>query len=163
MIRPLLLLAVMAFAIASAPLAAGQHCDTSLAIYGRSGSASTPPPPFTNFERNTSFSSTGLLDLHKLPPGADQVMVRVNGDLGPGVPTIPVDLDGMGFQDVALNLVRTANPGAAHTYQLVEWLDIPDTEGEQIRATAHYPQKSVSVTYHRSPIRAPPPASPPTV
>lgn len=161
--RVLLTLVLAGLILAAlAPLAAGNHCESRLSVYSRPSFAPAPAPPYTHLDRNACFvlKARGIED-HSLAPNADQIMVRVNGVFGASVTELRVDLDGMGFEAATFTLRRTTDPGG-ETYQLPEWIFLPDPAGGSLTATVFYPGEPYAVTYEASSVQLPlpPPAAP---
>lgn len=147
--------------VALAPVADSQHCESRLTIYGRHSFAPAPLTPNHMLDQNACniLKSRGV-DGHTLPPNADQIMIRVNGAFGPALASLVVDLDGMGFNDAQLLINRTEEPMGA-TYQLSEWMFLPDPSAGPLTATVYYPRgASYTVTYAASPTQLPLPPLP---
>lgn len=148
-------LVVLVLAASFSPLVGANHCYSKLAIYSRTALAPTTAPPHTSFSASTCgrLFGQGVADEHMLMPGADQVTVRVNGDLGSSVPRLTVTLTGLGFDGDAFVIERTPNPFGGYVYQASQWVNIPNPgqQGE-LTATVRYPGNvDYSVTYHTLP------------
>lgn len=134
-------------AIALTPLAMGRHCETKISIFGRSSLVPMPTSPYTVLHQTRCVRVEDTAD-HTLPPQTEQLMVRVNGDFGASRPTLRLDLSGLGFTSSTFTLQRTANPMAGFTYQLTEWISVPDpVAGGSVTATVFYPDGPMSSTY----------------
>lgn len=142
------LLAVVALGLA-APMAAGDHCRTGIHAFGRISLAPTSPPPYAADIQRVCPSAAGAE--HTLPPQSDQVIVRINGDFGSGVPTVLVSLDGLGFAGQSFTLKRTANLAGGYSYQMSEWVNLPlGPQVGELTVTAYYPGNVVMRSTYRS-------------
>lgn len=158
------LLAVTVASVALVPYASGQHCETKIAIYGRSALMPTPPPPYMSLNQGICPRVENGAD-HTLPAQTDQIFVRVNGDFGPSKPTLRLDLSGQGFAGTTFTLLRTPNTMGPFSYQLNEWLNVPSpAQGATITATVYYPDGPMSSAYVSSVrVSTPTVPEPPTV
>lgn len=140
----------------AAPAASAQHCETALAVYGRSSLAPAAAPHVNN-ARVFCLQPPGL-DAHALPAYADEIMVRINSGLSPTRASIGVSLDGLGFVDEPVRLYRTELLTGA-VYQLPEWLPIPDGDGASgdLVVTLQEAGYYARVVYHKDamPVDAP--------
>lgn len=146
-----MLLLVMSVAV---PTALGSHCQTKINVYGRVSPAPLAPPPYSSGTAGFCLSvlNGAVVDEHLLPPNTNQVLVRVNGDFGPSVLKIDVELDGLGFVDMHYPLFRTLNPAGGYSYNLADWLELPSGVADgNLTATITQPGGvKRSVTYHTS-------------
>lgn len=144
------------------PTSLATHCDTKINVYGRISLAPIAPPPYSSATAGVCLRVlNGAVDEHVLPPNTDQVTARVNGDFGPAVPTIDAEFDGLGFVDMHYPLVRTVNPAGGYTYNLADWLDLPNgiTDGELTVTITQPGGIKRSITYHTT-LSAPLPVPP---
>ena len=109
------------------PTAAGSHCETKINLYGRPAQAPVSPPPYSTMAHATCLRLLeDAVDQHTLPPNTGEVMVRIHGDFGPSVKSVDAELDGLGFIDQHYTLMRTLNPLGGYTYNLAEWIPLPN-------------------------------------
>lgn len=136
-----------------APTVGAAHCETKIHVYGRPAPAPLSPPPYSSSTSGVCVRALqGVVDEHTLPPNTDQVMVRVQGDFGPSVPALDVELDGLGFVDMHYALVRTSNLAGGYTYNLADWVALPDgAQDGQLTVTITQPGGiKRSITYRTS-------------
>lgn len=115
-----------------------EHCETGIVLYGRSALAPGVLPPV--LPRYCVALQTSGSAGHILLPGTEQVFVRVEANLGGSYPLLVLKLDGLGFDDQTFQLVRTLNTGATWTYNLEDWLTLPDPEaGGTLEARVRFP------------------------
>lgn len=132
----------------AAPPTAAADCETGLVVYGRSAflpGAVPPPSPVRACAQVETTTSSG----HTLQPLSDQIYVRLNSDLGASYPTLKLRLEGLGWDNQQFTLHREQSAIGATTYNLREWLSIPEpADGGTLKATARYPSGNEgSVTY----------------
>lgn len=165
--RRILLVAIAAGLVIGAftPSAAGDHCRSKLTAYGRISSAPVASPPYSSTTAGVCVSLYRQgVDDHVLPPEADQVMVRVNGDFG-GYSTILIRLDGLGFDGHTYPAIRQVSSFGGVFYQLAQWVAFPEgPQSGELRITAYYPAGPVTEVYRTfAAPEAPAPPAPPTV
>lgn len=152
------------FAALAAPTALGDHCDARLLVYGRSGFSPQPAPVYAKATASMcqEAGEDSAVGAHTLPPNADQVFVRINGDFGGSVRTVRVELTGFGFDRSSFVLNRTQSDLGGSMYETREWLFMPaPAAGGELVATAFYPEGPMRVTYRASPVSVPVPQVPP--
>lgn len=157
-------MAVGALVLASfaLPTSFGAHCDTKINVYGRMSLTPVAPPPYSSSTAGICVRVLqGTIEEHVLPPNTGEVMVRVNGDFGPSVPSVDAELDGLGFVDQHYALLRTLNPAGGFTYNLPDWLPLPDglADGDLTVTITQPGGLKRSITYSTT-ITAPPPSLP---
>lgn len=152
-------LAVLLLAPLAPPEAAASHCTDRIEVIGRPAALQLPHPPYiptlTNVCPERPFPSP--LDGHTLPPGADQVSVRLNGDFGAGVRSLTLVLDGLGFAGHTFPLHRTPCTVDKFCYQLAEWLTIPERGASgTLTARVEAPGWTGTATVRTHPVQPPP-------
>lgn len=133
----------------AAPAAGADHCGQSITIYSRRALVPGPPPPFLAATASSCVRVVGVTHHDALlVPGAEQVLVRFHDDLGPGVPTLLVVLDGLGFANQTFPLHRTAGLGG-FVYDMADFASFPpDAPAEgSLTATVAVPGAEHRVTY----------------
>jgi len=154
----------LAFVAAAMPLAEAGHCETKIHVFGRASPTPLAPPPYTTSAGANCTRTLSLvgMDEHKLPPNTDQVMVRVQGDFGPSIQSLDVAFNGLGFEDIHHTLLRKLNPSGSYSYDLPEWVTLPDgAKDGELTVTVRYPGGLLrSVTYSTTATVVPPPLPP---
>ena len=134
--------------LASLPLAEADHCTSRIVVFGRPSPLPAPAPPYTPQTQGLCPLAVGIVDGHTLPPQTSQILVRVNGDFGPGLPSLFATVDGLGFEGQVFTLVRTPLPTGISVYQMREWVPLPDgTQLGELQVSVAYPSITASVTY----------------
>lgn len=163
--------AIAAILLAGAliPLAGAQHCESRINVYGRVLVAPLAPPPYASATYSVCVRLyNNVVSEHSLPPNTDQIYVRVNGDFGPSIERLRATIDGLGFPATEHYLYRTNNQFGGYTYNIADWLELPNgpTDGT-LTVTVYYPGNvPFSVTYHTTATVVPPQPTfpnPPTV
>ena len=131
------------------PFTEAGHCDTRIAVYGRSalGPGIVPPKLLTGqpCPEIAAPNASG----HALPPGTDQIYVRVEADLGAGYPVVLMWLQGQGFRGQQFTLTRTEGTVGTVTYTPEDWLSIPDLdEVDGITATVRFPGNHLASAHY---------------
>lgn len=137
-------------ALAIVPAASGTHCGTKISVYSRASMSPQPAPPYSITTSNTcvQLAEGTPADGYTLPPGADQLFVRINGDFGPSVTTLRIELTGLGFDHSSITLNRTPSSVNGFSYDMREWIFVPAPAiGGSVSVTAFYPSTSQTATY----------------
>jgi len=129
------------------PSVDAEHCSSGISVFGRSALMPALLPPA--LPRACVTLSTSSSAGHVLPPATDQIFVRVDADIGASYPTLSLRLDGLGFQGHSFPLYRMQGPTGVYTYNLREWLYLPDEDPEgTLVATVRFPgNHDVSARY----------------
>jgi hypothetical protein len=163
----MLVTSCMLFAVtAVTPFAEAHHCLTKISVFGRSVLAPAPVPPFS--QNLTPAACARPLDeaseTHTLPPQTDQIFVRIDGDFGPSIPKVSIELTGLGFERNTFTLNSTESQLGGFTYAMGGWAFVPEPAAlDGLQVTAFYPDGAMRVTYESSPIFAPVPPVPVTL
>ena len=120
----LLILALIVIVVPNGTLAS--DCATSINVYGRSALAPGVLPPPSPVGPVCAEIQSSDSSGHKIPPLSDQIMVRLEKDIGPSYPELRLRLDGLGWRDQQFTLVRTQSLTGPWMYTLDDWIGIPD-------------------------------------
>ena len=160
-------LSALLLMVALVPSAGADHCATAIAVYGRAAFAPGIVPPAAPRSNEGCVSvETSTSAGHVLLPNTDQILVRVEADMGSSYPLLPVRLEGLGFREQTYTLQRTQAITGAWTYNLRDWLELPDAGASgTLRVTVRFPggnEVTTEYTLERL-TSSPEPAAPPAL
>lgn len=133
---PVALSAALLLLILATP-ASAEHCESGIAVFGRPAfSPGVLPPTLPRY--CVTLETSGSAG-HVLPPGTQDIFVRVEADLGASYPILNLKLDGLGFHEQTFHLTRTQS-AAMWTYNVEDWLPLPEpTPGDSVTASVRFP------------------------
>lgn len=153
--RAALALALVFASVALAPPSSAHHCESGLRAYARDSFTLAPPAPPHATNAPTICSATRSIVGHELPSTADQVLVRCYCPFQPGIASLLVSLDGLGFQDQLFRLHRVDRPTEAF-YEFPAWVYFPDGASAEGELTVTL----IEPSYHKAVVRYTKGASP---
>lgn len=135
----------MLLVVGLAPTIDAEHCSSRIEAFGRTPNAPALVPPPSPAGRVCLAVETTLPTEHFLLPYSELLYVRVDADLGTNYPRLPLTLDGLGFREQHFQLERTTGLTGKHSYELGEWITMPDAPhaSGHLFATVRFPGNHV--------------------